>query len=39
MALDGLDTERPVVRYVGADGAAREIACDFVALAAMATTG
>ena len=31
MALDGLDTERPVVRYVGADGAAREIACDFVA--------
>lgn len=31
VALDGLDTDRPVVRYVGADGAVREIACDFVA--------
>jgi p-hydroxybenzoate 3-monooxygenase len=31
VALDGTDTERPVVRYVGADGAVREIACDFVA--------
>jgi p-hydroxybenzoate 3-monooxygenase len=31
VALDRLDTERPVVRYVGAEGAVREIACDFVA--------
>lgn len=31
VTLHGLDGQRPVVRYTGADGNAREIECDFVA--------
>jgi p-hydroxybenzoate 3-monooxygenase len=31
VSLEGIETSRPVVRYYGADGAPREIECDFVA--------
>jgi p-hydroxybenzoate 3-monooxygenase len=31
VALDGVDTDHPLVRYAGTDGTVREIACDFIA--------